>query len=212
MENDFGMLVDFLRGELDSGSAAKVRARLEDDSDYFDLFQRLKRTYAVLRSLPTVRPGAADVAEIDSQDFISVVRREFEARDWLTLLPWIDGREEFLRTLDWLWLILISALTIDAGLYWVSADVVWYVGLSGVLHGIWAGAGVSAWHIDPRQAAVLTALIVAKLAYETLVGAVPLTGTVAAGPVIAVAHAYGAMGGASFGLAALAIRSRERSL
>jgi rhomboid family GlyGly-CTERM serine protease len=118
----------------------------------------------------------------------------------------------FLRPLDWLWLILISALTIDAGLNWVSADVVWYVGLSGVLHGIWAGAGVSAWHIDPRQAAVLTALIVAKLAYETLVGAVPLTGTVAAGPVIAVAHAYGAMGGASFGLAALAIRSRERSL
>jgi hypothetical protein len=99
MKNDFGMLVDFLRGELDSGSAAQVRARLENDVDYFDLFQRLKRAYAVLRSLPTVRPAAADVIEFDSQDFICVVRREFEARDWLTLLPWIDGHEEFLRTL-----------------------------------------------------------------------------------------------------------------
>lgn len=109
MNEDFGMLVDFLRGELDSGSAAKVRQRLEDDGDYFALFQRLKRTYDVLRSLPSVRPAEAsgranalpvELPEIEArEEFIAAVRREFEARDWMSLLPWIDGREEFLRGL-----------------------------------------------------------------------------------------------------------------
>lgn len=105
MNEDFGLLVDFLRGELDSGSAATVRRRLEDDGDYFALFQRLKRTYDVLRSLPNVRPAvvpyvAADVPQIDPrEEFVAAVRREFEARDWMSLLPWIEGREEFLRGL-----------------------------------------------------------------------------------------------------------------
>jgi rhomboid family GlyGly-CTERM serine protease len=118
----------------------------------------------------------------------------------------------YVKPLAWLWLFLVSALAIDAGLFWFSPGVTWYVGLSGVLHGFWAGATVAAWREDRGQAAVLTALIVIKLSYETWYGPVPMTGAVAAGPVIAVAHAYGAFGGVCFGLAALATRSRERSL
>lgn len=97
MNEDLGKLIDFLRGELSESSAAAVRKRLEDDADFFALFQRLKRTFAVLRSLPDVQPGTTWQPETD--DFIAVIRREFEARDWLTLLPWIEGREEFLRAL-----------------------------------------------------------------------------------------------------------------
>lgn len=118
----------------------------------------------------------------------------------------------YLKPIDWLWLFLVSALTIDAGLYWFSPNVTWYVGLSGVLHGFWAGATVFAWRDDRRQAAVLTALLIIKLSYESWYGPVPMTGAIAAGPVVAVAHAYGAFGGGCFALAALAIRSRKRSL
>ncbi|MBK8205230.1 MAG: terpene cyclase/mutase family protein [Planctomycetes bacterium] len=106
MNEDFGLLVDFLRGELDAGSAARVRVRLEEDADYFSLFTRLKRTYDVLRSLPVVRPAQSaaaqlpEVPQIDPrEEFVAAVRREFEARDWMSLLPWIEGREEFLRGL-----------------------------------------------------------------------------------------------------------------
>jgi len=128
----------------------------------------------------------------------------------LAVLTLIFSR--YLRPLDWLWLFLLSAFAIDAGLFWLSPGVVWYVGLSGVLHGFWAGATVCAWREDKRQAAMLTALIVIKLSYETWYGPVPMTGAVADGPVIAVAHAYGAFGGVCWGLCALAIRLPKRSL
>jgi rhomboid family GlyGly-CTERM serine protease len=118
----------------------------------------------------------------------------------------------YLRPLDWLWLYLVSAFAIDGGLFWLSPNVVWYVGLSGVLHGVWAGATVCAWREDKRPAAMLTALILIKLSYETWFGPVPMTGAVADGPVIAVAHAYGAIGGACWGLFVLAIRLRMQSL
>lgn len=100
MDQHFGQLIDYLRGELIGSDAAAVRARLEDDAEYFDQFQRLKRTFAVLRSLPSVQPGATQWhPQHDAADFAATLRREFEARDWLSLLPWIDGREEFLRAL-----------------------------------------------------------------------------------------------------------------
>jgi rhomboid family GlyGly-CTERM serine protease len=118
----------------------------------------------------------------------------------------------YLKSLDWLSVFLFSALAIDGGLFWAAPSVVWYVGLSGVLHGFWASATVFAWRDDQRQAAVLTALIVFKLSYESWYGPVPMTGAVAAGPVIAVAHAYGAAGGVCWALSALAIRSLKRSL
>jgi hypothetical protein len=95
LDTDFGLLVDYLRGELDDSAAAAVRARLEDDAKLFETFLRLKRTYQVLRSLPHARPAAVD----STGRFAAKVRREFEARDWLSLLPWIEGREEFLRGL-----------------------------------------------------------------------------------------------------------------
>ena len=105
----------------------------------------------------------------------------------------------FLSSRDWLGIFVFSALAIDAGLFWISTSVAWYVGLSGVLHGCWAAACIFAWQQKSHQAAALSALIVIKLAYEAWLGPVPFTGEVAAGPVVAVAHAYGAAGGALWG-------------
>ena len=112
----------------------------------------------------------------------------------------------------WLFAGLASALFIDVGLLAFHPEVVWYVGLSGVLHGFWS-AGVLLAIQDRRfEAAPLAVLLLLKLGYEALFGPIPLSGDVAAGPVVAEAHAWGAAGGATFALLSLAVRRRRRPL
>jgi hypothetical protein len=60
VDKDFGLLVDFCRGELDSATAAHVRTRLEQEPDFFVAWQRLHRTYAVVCSFPAVAASGAE--------------------------------------------------------------------------------------------------------------------------------------------------------
>jgi len=117
-----------------------------------------------------------------------------------------------LRARDWLVAALASALMIDFGLYVFHPQVAWYVGLSGMLHGFWAAGCIRALGLGRREALPLLGLIVVKLGYEMLIGPVPLTGEIAAGPVVTQAHAWGALGGALLPLCLLATRHRRRSL
>lgn len=128
----------------------------------------------------------------------------------LAVLAFVFAR--FMKPLEALGIFLVSALSIDAGLYFISTSVDWYVGLSGVLHGYWALGCILSFERRQMEAWAFTALLVAKLGYEALFGPLTLTGEIAAGPVVSVAHAYGAAGGLLYGLAAIAIRSRSRPL
>jgi rhomboid family GlyGly-CTERM serine protease len=119
----------------------------------------------------------------------------------LVLSPYLRGR-------DWIWVGLGAAFAIDGGLYWVNSAVEWYVGLSGVLHGFCI-LGVASRRFE---AFPLALLLIGKLAYEAFIGAVPLTGEIAAGPVVTVAHAWGAAGGALAAGLIIAIRGRRPSL
>jgi rhomboid family GlyGly-CTERM serine protease len=120
--------------------------------------------------------------------------------------------EPMLRPRDWFVVGLAAALAIDAGLYWCHPSVEWYVGLSGVLHGFWSAACVRGLLSRRGEAVPLTLLLLGKLAYERLAGPIPLTGEIAAGPVVTQAHAWGAAGGALAALALLAIRRRRSPL
>lgn len=120
--------------------------------------------------------------------------------------------QPYLRPRDWLGAGLAAALAIDAGLYWLYPATAWYVGLSGVLHGFWAAAVVSAMAGQRRDAVPLAVLLLAKLAYERFVGPVPLTESIAAGPVVTAAHVWGAVGGALWALGTAAIRRLRRPL
>jgi rhomboid family GlyGly-CTERM serine protease len=101
----------------------------------------------------------------------------------------------------WLLILGLSVAGVDAGLWLLSSTTQWYVGSSGVLHGVLA-AGTAA-HLRSRQPDgwVLALFLVGKLLYEQGAGALPLT---AGGAVIVDAHLYGAVAGA---LAALLLRS-----
>ncbi|MCC7461468.1 MAG: rhombosortase [Gammaproteobacteria bacterium] len=99
-----------------------------------------------------------------------------------------------------------SLLAIDAGLWWLSPEVGWYVGLSGLLHGAWAAGALGAWQTARRHSTLSLALLAAKLIAEQWLG----TGVASSGlPVIVAAHLYGALGGLA---GAWAVRGRAARL
>jgi rhomboid family GlyGly-CTERM serine protease len=99
------------------------------------------------------------------------------------------------RNADWWRLFAAGAIAIDLGLYLLDPDVLWYVGLSGVLHGFVA-AGALALCLERQTIGFVLALGVGgKLAYEQFVGPVPFTAQSVGGPVVVAAHLYGAAGG-----------------
>lgn len=116
------------------------------------------------------------------------------------LLWWLFVRDA--RWRDWALTGLASALTIDAGLWFLAPELDWYVGLSGVLHGWWAAAALAARARWPLEGWVALALLVAKLALEQAGGGLS-SGFGAALPVVVDAHLYGALGGLA---AAIALR------
>lgn len=110
---------------------------------------------------------------------------------------------------DWLLVMLASTAAIDLGFLLLEPDLAWYVGLSGVLHGVTA-AGLVAWLRERRDPLTIgvAAIFVGKLAWEHLRGALPFTAGTLAVPVIHEAHSYGAIGGALAALVLLARRGR----
>ena len=100
-----------------------------------------------------------------------------------------------LRNADWWRVSFAATAAIDLGLYLLEPGVTWYVGLSGVLHGLVA-AGALALCLDRQMLGVVLAIgLGAKLSFEQVAGPVPLTAESVGGPVVVAAHLYGAAGG-----------------
>jgi rhomboid family GlyGly-CTERM serine protease len=112
-----------------------------------------------------------------------------------------------MRTREWLCVALFAMLAIGAGLVAFEPGVAWYVGASGMLHGLLAAGAVAWWRRERGPlAAVLTLVLVAKLAFESLEGSLPLAHGI---NVITAAHLYGAIGG-TFAALLLMLRERHR--
>ncbi len=101
-----------------------------------------------------------------------------------------------LRPAEWAWLLLVSGLAVTGGLYTFDPHLVWYVGLSGLLHGLLVGGAL---RVLPRElpfGVLLLGGVAFKLYWEQTHGALPGTAALAGGPVVVDAHLYGALGGA----------------
>jgi len=91
-------------------------------------------------------------------------------------------------------LILLSAITaIDAGLWLRDSTVVWYVGSSGVLHGVMAAGTLAHLRRRDLDGWLLAAFIILKVSYEQHTGALPFADSGAG--VVVDAHLFGALGG-----------------
>jgi rhomboid family GlyGly-CTERM serine protease len=95
---------------------------------------------------------------------------------------------------DWLRNGLAAAAAIDVGLYVLDPNVVWYVGLSGVLHGCVAAGALALLKRGQMLGAVLAVGLGGKLLFEQMVGPVPFTAESVGGPVLVAAHLYGSVG------------------
>lgn len=109
----------------------------------------------------------------------------------------------------WAVILATSLVAIDAGFFFLERNLVWYVGLSGVLHGVMA-AGTLA-HVRRREpdAWILVPFLIGKLVWEQSMGAMPYSADSAGGPVVVDAHLYGSLGAL---LAALFLPTRREPL
>ncbi|MBS0366609.1 MAG: rhombosortase [Proteobacteria bacterium] len=107
------------------------------------------------------------------------------------VLLWSLFAREY-RPRQWLLVLAAGAAAIDAGLWLWDSTVQWYVGSSGVLHGVMAAGTVALLRRRDRTGWLLAAALAGKLFYEQLAGALPLSGS---DPVVVDAHLFGAAGG-----------------
>lgn len=123
----------------------------------------------------------------------------------LALVAWLFVREY--TTGQWCAILAVSTVVVDLGFLVLEPQLAWYVGFSGVLHGLMAAGLVRWWwrYRDPVTLLVSVAFAL-KLGWEHLFGALPFTEATMSIPVIHAAHTYGAVGGT---LAAVAIGLRQ---
>lgn len=97
---------------------------------------------------------------------------------------------------QWLVITAASAAIIDGAFWWLMPGLRWYVGLSGVLHGLLVAGAIGLYRERRTESVVLLAVVALKLTYEGLFGAAPGSSDVIGGNVITEAHLFGAVGGA----------------
>lgn len=119
------------------------------------------------------------------------------------------------------WLIIIVVCSIGISICFAFFDLILerYVGFSGVLHGLFMAVALknilqykrSSPATIPWEAIVIFLGIIAKITYEQIVGAVPMTQKASGGIVIVNAHLYGTILGAflAVSLTLLGRKSKE---
>ncbi len=100
------------------------------------------------------------------------------------------------NTRQWILVATISILAMDAGFWFLDGGLRWYVGLSGLLHGLLLAGAIRGLRSLPGESVVICAMVFAKLVYEQVAGPLPGSESAAGGAVVVNAHLYGAVGGA----------------
>ena len=106
----------------------------------------------------------------------------------------------------WLIICLLAITAIDAGLWWLNPGLQWYVGLSGLLHGMLAAGIAGVWGRRRSEAILLAAVVAVKLGYEQIAGPLPGSELASGAAVVVDAHLYGATGGVAAALGLISLR------
>lgn len=106
------------------------------------------------------------------------------------------------RPWQWVIALLLVLVAVDAGLWFFSPRVHWYVGASAMLHGVFACGTVAMIRTGERIGWAALVMFAAKIGWEQWQGPLPLS----EGPVVTDSHLFGAAGGL---LAGLLLRPRH---
>jgi len=101
----------------------------------------------------------------------------------------------FFNNANWLFIIITSAAAVGGGLLFFNPELNWYVGLSGLLHGMFVAGVIRAITLGYRAEILLFILLTGKLIWEQISGALPGSMDLAGGNVVVDAHLYGAIAG-----------------
>ncbi len=115
----------------------------------------------------------------------------------LTLIWMLFGKS--LNTASWAAISLISSLFVTFGLILLSPMTGWYVGLSGMLHGLFIAGIFANIAKGYKFEYILLAAVIGKLLWEQKYGPLPGSESFAGGKVIVSSHLYGAVAGLVFG-------------
>ena len=110
---------------------------------------------------------------------------------------------------SWLWVLGTSGLAVGLGLLVFSPGITWYVGISGVLFGVFCAGALCQLPERPGFAGVLLLGMVTVIAWTLYAGALPRETVDLGGRVVPQAHLYGALGGGAFILVRTALRTQR---
>ncbi len=96
---------------------------------------------------------------------------------------------------QWLTVILASMLLISGAMLLWLPEIRTYVGLSGVLHGLFLYGALREIRYYPASGYILLGILVAKLAWEFFNGAMPGSEEMTGGRVLTESHLFGAIAG-----------------
>jgi rhomboid family GlyGly-CTERM serine protease len=103
---------------------------------------------------------------------------------------------------SWILILAVILTSMDAAFWFLTPELYWYVGMSGMLHGLLAAGIVARFPRLDTETTILLLLMAAKIGWEQWQGPVPGSETTSGGPVVVDAHLYGALGGALGGVLA----------
>jgi rhomboid family GlyGly-CTERM serine protease len=107
-------------------------------------------------------------------------------------------------------LIIFNSLFIGVILFLFEPQVIWYVGLSGVLHGLFSYGVAADISKKDRWGILLGCGLAIKITYEQIYGAQQSTIALIEAPVLVNAHLYGALSGIVFFVIKLTYKNRKR--
>ncbi len=116
----------------------------------------------------------------------------------LIMLWLLHGR--FYSTLNYTALFLLTALITSLGLYYFSPDLQQYVGLSGVLHGVFVFGALMDIRAKDKTGYLLFIGVWLKIAHEQIYGASTDISALIAASVAVDAHLWGTLGGLLFSI------------
>lgn len=102
---------------------------------------------------------------------------------------------QYYNRLNYLAVFIISAMVCSFGIYWFSADIALYVGLSGVLHGFFVWGALMDIKHQEKTGYLLLLGVIAKISHEQIYGASADVELLINASVATDAHLYGAIGG-----------------
>jgi rhomboid family GlyGly-CTERM serine protease len=111
----------------------------------------------------------------------------------------------------WLVGLLFSCLTTSCWVYIFKPEIAWMAGLSGALHGLFVLGAIGVILAGEWLGWGLLCGVLAKLAWEQLVGGLPMTSELIGGSVVTAAHLGGAVGGLLAALPEIVNWRRQRA-